>query len=335
MSYFENAVRPLREGENILDAGWIHSLGTTKEKIVGYVFQASHVGERPHEVSIENINEESSKWKCGCSCKAGIGAKCKHIAACLISIQRNPYLHELSSTELQQKWGKVARDMVAGLGGVQVVDMCHVLKTVNTFDDVVTDDMAKKILAMGHEAFPNSEFGRMKRAYRSSSSANEPTVEEEDTGMDSFFEMIFTENENLKAFEFQMKNSIKNETYKILFETKIKKSKEEAIQICKKTLSQSSFEWLQERRLRITGSISYQLFTYSKNKNPDWPKKIASTYASSFKGNEATRYGQLSEKEAKEVYGKTYLIFDCGIFIPPTLPYLAFSPDGISYNGDE
>lgn len=42
--------------------------------------------------------------------------------------------------------------------------------------------------------------------------------------------------------------------------------------------------------LNITGSIAHTLFTYIKNKKPDWDKKLNSIYNSNFKGNEFTRY---------------------------------------------
>lgn len=31
--------------------------------------------------------------------------------------------------------------------------------------------------------------------------------------------------------------------------------------------------WLEERQFRITGSDAYSLFTYQKNKKPDWKRK--------------------------------------------------------------
>lgn len=39
-------------------------------------------------------------------------------------------------------------------------------------------------------------------------------------------------------------------------------------------LQQSENKWLYERKKRITASNAYALFTYSKNKNPDWQNKI-------------------------------------------------------------
>lgn len=129
--------------------------------------------------------------------------------------------------------------------------------------------------------------------------------------------------------------SMLEESFRKNFFEKVAKNVDDAIAICKATLSQASALWLVERKLRITGSICYSLYTYSKNKTPDWPKKIKSLYNGDFKGNEATRYGLKAEKFAKKLYGAKCSYFDCGLIISPDLPFLAVSPDGIARIGDE
>lgn len=90
--YFGEGTRPLRTGQEIVDAGWVYAIGIAplpaSNKIIGLVIQTSHLTGPPHEVHLEDIEDAHYKWKCSCSCKAGSGAKCKHIAACLIHIFR-------------------------------------------------------------------------------------------------------------------------------------------------------------------------------------------------------------------------------------------------------
>ena len=83
---------------------------------------------------------------------------------------------------------------------------------------------------------------------------------------------------------------------------------------------------------RITGSICYNLFTYAKNKNPDWNKKLKSVFNSSFKGTEDTVYGLMCEPEARDCFERDNPeseIVQIGILINPLLPWLGYSADGI------
>lgn len=90
LDYFGTAKRPLRAGEEIVDAGWVHAIGIAPlpaiGRVIGLVIQTSSLDDYPHEVTLNNLEDINLKWKCSCSCKAGLGEKCKHIAACLIHI---------------------------------------------------------------------------------------------------------------------------------------------------------------------------------------------------------------------------------------------------------
>jgi len=72
---------------------------------------------------------------------------------------------------------------------------------------------------------------------------------------------------------------------KLYFDTFVKVSPADALQLCIKTIDQCCEEWERARRVRMTGSVCYSLFTYSKNKKPDWPKKIENVYDSDFAMN--------------------------------------------------
>lgn len=147
-------------------------------------------------------------------------------------------------------------------------------------------------------AAPESELAKTKRCYRSSAlNVVEPTKEEND--INEFLEMIFTEGEYIKKFVPLMEKHLKNNlTIRNLFSATVQKSVIEAISICADTISQNSPLWFMERKIRITASIAYGLYTFSSTCDEVWKKKIKQTYQS-FGGNEATKYGLSAEKRLK------------------------------------
>lgn len=89
--YLDGAHRPIREGENLLKSGHVLRVGVkcyagTGAVILGFVVQTSNIRGAPHEVTIDF--KDRKKWSCKCSCKAGLGHKCKHAIAVLLYIQR-------------------------------------------------------------------------------------------------------------------------------------------------------------------------------------------------------------------------------------------------------
>lgn len=48
----------------------------------------------------------------------------------------------------------------------------------------------------------------------------------------------------------------------------------DVLRIAVETAAQNSKEWQMQRAIRITASSCYSLYTYSKNENPNWERKI-------------------------------------------------------------
>lgn len=96
------------------------------------------------------------------------------------------------------------------------------------------------------------------------------------------------------------------------------------------TIEQKSPEWLKLRNNYITASSVYKLF----EKNDEYLQYIKEKASgiSSFKGNEATYFGEVFEPVAREVY--MYLtgehVEEFGLIVNPDLPYCAVSPDGVT-----
>ena len=95
-------------------------------------------------------------------------------------------------------------------------------------------------------------------------------------------------------------------------------------------IEQKSPEWLKLRNNYITASNVYKLF----EKNEEYLQYIKEKASgiSSFKGNDATYFGEVFEPVAREIY--MYLtgehVEEFGLITNPDLPYCAVSPDGVT-----
>lgn len=93
IAYGGKRSRPLIEGEKLFKANHIISVAAIKRvgrnvDILGLVIQSSQPKARPHEVSLELVEGDPSKWKCVCTCKAGLGHKCKHVFGLLVHLNQ-------------------------------------------------------------------------------------------------------------------------------------------------------------------------------------------------------------------------------------------------------
>ena len=91
--------------------------------------------------------------------------------------------------------------------------------------------------------------------------------------------------------------------------------------------------WLNERQFRITSSNAYTLFTYGKNKNPDWKKKSLDYFYGKQISNCYTKHCLEYEPIARKVYEDliSSKVVECGLIVSKENPWLACSPDGILF----
>ena len=91
---------------------------------------------------------------------------------------------------------------------------------------------------------------------------------------------------------------------------------------------------MNERQKRITASLAYSYYTYSRNKNPNWEKKLQQNY---FFGNTNTQYGKDFEGVARDAFRKKMLctITKVGLMVHPEAPWLGCSVDGLISNGQQ
>lgn len=117
---------------------------------------------------------------------------------------------------------------------------------------------------------------------------------------------------------------------KTYYLTNVVINKEQAIDICNKTLNQSGPIWKKMRQCRITGTSAYNFFTYAKGKNSDWGSKVKSVMFSTFTGNSATKYGLDNEKNALSCFKLDFdvKVIRLGFIVNINCPWFGFSPDG-------
>lgn len=111
---------------------------------------------------------------------------------------------------------------------------------------------------------------------------------------------------------------------------------DKAAEINVKTLSQKGPEWNVQRRKRITASRAYPIYTYAKNKNPDWEKKFQLYINPSSIKTKAMLYGQKTESIARKAYETrtSSVVLMMRLVINPEIPWMAYSPDGYIVESD-
>lgn len=93
LEYLGDSIRPLKEGLNLYKSKHVLNVGMKNIKennieIIAEVVQSSDPKGIPHQVNIKLVVDKVNLWVAKCSCKAGLGRKCKHIFASLIYVHK-------------------------------------------------------------------------------------------------------------------------------------------------------------------------------------------------------------------------------------------------------
>ena len=108
-------------------------------------------------------------------------------------------------------------------------------------------------------------------------------------------------------------------------------SKQQSVMLASNTASQCEDLWECARKVRVTGTRVYNLYTYTNNTKPDWDAKIRKVFDSGFKGTPDTLYGLENEPKARMAYSEkcSGQVIENGILVHPDVPWLGTSVDGV------
>jgi hypothetical protein len=130
-------VRPIIEGDRLLQSDFLILCGYLNNKIFGLCLRSSTINESPHKIEV-SLSAGYKNWICTCSCKAGAGGKCKHIVAVLLHLNKVDHLEQLSCTDVEQVWGKRKAKVKETVEAVPLDEFCHCKinsATFNTSED--------------------------------------------------------------------------------------------------------------------------------------------------------------------------------------------------------
>nr|XP_029712998.1 uncharacterized protein LOC115257492 [Aedes albopictus] len=341
LDYVGDSIRPLREGQTVFQSGHVVCIGYTKSaahlEISGFVLQSSHPGDVPHEVDLQ-IWPDYRQWVLRCSCKAGT-ARCKHIIACLLHLEKAGAVEYLTCTSSRQAWGISKAEKTHLWKAKRIMDLCCVRKPSTP----VEVDISKKAELLREsfrrilEVSPTSAIQKhiTGRELSCPRPASGPLQNIDMNIYITEYELrdLLVDCDHLAGWDSNASSSSRDDldNFKAFYEKKVVKTVAEIIKICEQTKCQDNNAWRLHRSIRVTGSSCYELFTYSKNKNPDWTKKIQSYLNPKPLHTKAVQYGKDMEQAAfscnKEK--RNPLIKKCGFVVSPENSWMGVSPDGI------
>ncbi|XP_058817229.1 uncharacterized protein LOC131680531 [Topomyia yanbarensis] len=341
LDYVGESVRPIREGHAVFAASHVVCIGYRKYEeayidVIAYVNQSSHPGLTPHTVELK-ICSDIEKWILKCSCKAGT-AKCKHIIACLLHLERYRKLDYMSCTDVTQAWGITKSQKTAPWTAKRINDLCCVkipqkLKYVeNELEEHILSESFGRILSVSKESaiskHRNGRFLNNLKVY-----PNRALQAARTTQIDPFcsadeLKMCLTDERN-KINIVSCDSDTKAEYD--YFDNYIKTGIEQSVTIAMETKNQNTNNWKIHRSIRITASSCYKLYTYIKNKNPDWDNKITQYCDLRTLNVKAVKHGKEAEPLAFNCYKikRNPMMKQCGLVIHPYESWIGGSPDGL------
>lgn len=224
---------------------------------------------------------------------------------------RNPpaELNQLSCTDTAQAWGKVkGRDWYHG---TPITDLCHVGENPHKVQPL-TEEEEERCLQILVGACPNSALalhGKRKRH------VEQPKVKKL---KDDFVSRLID-----RTCETLYVRDIYSDSF---YTDVVALTYNESKELCRATMSQNSERWRHARSMRITASECYSMYTAKGG----FEEKFLRTKGK-FRGCKATRFGTTHEPVARDMYAAQVggKVHQCGLVVPPMMPWLACSPDGV------
>jgi hypothetical protein len=308
-----------------------------------------------YTVYVHLLQDEGNVLKANCSCKAGAGGCCKHVAATLFQIHDFVELglstvpDDKSCTDVLQQWNVPKNSNVS-----DVLLFTDLTFEKSNYESDTTKKRKRPIVSASRDycATPCTEreitverIQELRKGLSGSNTQLEVLLNDSDCKpCTSFATSLATQREKELTVETvdpkqEVFDSLSEEVmWKCVDESHHKfvtdilcLSKEDARKIEKETMGQStSKKWFIERKKRLTSS---NFGSVIKRKMKIYPKTILKRVLGSQRASHpACLWGIENEPRAKEKYSDknpNATLYDFGLVINPQWPWLACSPDGI------
>ena len=320
-----------------------------------------------YEVYIHLCQKSGEVFYAKCSCKAGAGGCCKHVAATLYQLVDYKELNaktvpdDKTCTDILQQWH------VPG----EAPNLEAVLFSNLTFEKADLDKdknkTRKRPLVAGKRKHcstplfakvPSSD--KIKKLSMDLKKLGQGTVmatllEGNSYNPTNFFNSSITERDEPILNVETVQRSVINKLFEVLTDildtslladeqtqfvkTHLDINLEAAIIIEKNSLEQSnSCLWYEERSKRLTASNFGAVINRRKGIYPaSLLKKVLPSNTNRLLNSEACQWGKTYESVAISMYEKKFNreITNCGLVVNPKWPWLGCSPDGITFNNEK
>ncbi|KAK3929159.1 Beta-ribofuranosylaminobenzene 5'-phosphate synthase [Frankliniella fusca] len=291
-------IRPMREGEELMNGGMVVSIGKKEKErdevhIQALVLRTSgfqtkdpavveiwiDTSKEAGEKIVQDNEEEFRKY---CDCPAGNSEKCKHMVAvmlCLTSLDEDD-LDDLSCTGTEKQWGALKKSEPLG-------EYSMFMSCVRMGQGLVGDEEEERIGEQGKVLLKNLLTFRSWHALAVVRKMSHQKLYSLDPDLVDFYE------------------------------NHVQINLDQSVAIC--AVEQGTPEWHRAR------------------KKANWDARYRELYHSTFQGNEHTDRGLTDEVSCREKYEEknSCKVLESGLLVRPELPWLGASLDGtaLDYKG--
>lgn len=241
-------------------------------------------------------------------------------------------LENLSCTDLKCSWKSQKNSINDHFSAVPVHEFCCAKQDDNDENKLpfqyrdLDENLALEIMKKLCEAAPGSAVALHLAGRGTTSLFDNSSTRYCRELITEIIEKSQTQNEAIKKIQFDV--PIQACCLRILESLKI----DNPVEICYNTAMNRKV-WLNERKLRISGSRIYDLHTYSQNANANWQMRAQKFFWPQAVVNKFVKHGLKFENSARKEYSELFkkTVVECGFVIHPKYPWLGYTPDGVIF----
>lgn len=315
-------------------------------------FVCASMKKQVYTVYVHLLQDDGKVFKAKCSCKAGAGGCCKHVAATLFQIQDFVELglsivpDDQSCTDVLQQWN-VPKGHAATPDIVKFTDLTFEKfkcssESTNRKRPVISASRDYCAVPTKDREITEERIKKLREDLKGSKTQLELLLSDSDCVPCTFFPSSINTKNNEEITIDPRKEVFDSLSTEVMWKCVDKShhkfvteilcvSKDDVRRIEKETMGQSTNrKWFNERRKRLTSS---NFGAVIKRKIKNYPKTILkNVFAGQKASNPACTWGTENESITKKKYSEEFPsanVYGCGLMINPQWPWLACSPDGI------